>query len=76
MYLVPQESFLPWKLYVNLSFRTRPPRAGEIRNPVKAHIIRFFLDPGSRPALRDLAGMTNCATAPQGEKKFFAELTA
>jgi hypothetical protein len=38
-------------------------------------MIRLFLDPGSRPALRDLAGMTNCATAPQGEKKSFTELS-
>ena len=60
-HLAPHESLLPRKLCHNLSFRTRPPRAGEIRNPVKAHIIRFFLDPGSRPALQDLAGMTNAS---------------
>jgi hypothetical protein len=73
--LSPQESLLPWKPYLNLSFRTRPPEAGEIRNPVKAHIIRFFLDPGSRPALRDLAGMTNATTARQGEKELFRGVT-
>ncbi|MGD8504660.1 MAG: hypothetical protein PVH49_13695, partial [Syntrophobacterales bacterium] len=40
----------------------------------KFNIIRLFLDPGSRPALRDLAGMTNYDRAPQGVKRLLAEL--
>jgi len=35
----------------------------------KFNIIKLFLDPGSRPALRDLAGMTNCDTVYWGERE-------
>jgi hypothetical protein len=35
---------------------------------LKFNIISLFLDPGSRPALRDLAGMTNCDTVSCGDR--------
>jgi hypothetical protein len=51
--LAPQESVLPWKRCHNspsLSFRTSPPQAGEIRNPVKALYNEIIT--GSRLASR------------------------
>jgi hypothetical protein len=53
----------------NLSFRTSRLPVGEIRNP-EEHVwfpasAGTSLDPGSRPASRDLAGMTDCDTASQ-----------
>jgi hypothetical protein len=44
------------------SFRTNPALRDEIRNPEFTNVNRLLLDPGSRPASRDLAGMTNCDT--------------
>jgi hypothetical protein len=44
------------------SFRTNPALRDEIRNPEFANVNRPLLDPGSRPASRDLAGMTNYNT--------------
>jgi len=32
-------------------------------------MVKFFLDPGSRPALRDLAGMTNFDTFSGGVRE-------
>ena len=44
-------------------FRTNPALRDEIRNPAFAIVNRTLLDPGSRPASRNLAGMTNYDTA-------------
>ncbi|MEE9122549.1 MAG: hypothetical protein V3U56_14915 [Syntrophobacteria bacterium] len=35
---------------------------------MKVQYNQFFLDPGSRPAAADLAGMTNCDTVYWGER--------
>jgi hypothetical protein len=45
------------------SFRTNPRLGDAIRNPEEFYINGPLLDPGSRPALRNLAGMTNYDTA-------------
>ena len=53
MYLTTQKSFPPWKLCHNSpnpSFRTSPPTAGEIRNPVKVQYNQVLS--GSRLASR------------------------
>ena len=51
MHLTPQESLFPWKLghnSPNPSFRTSPPKASEIRNPVKVQYNQILS--GSRLA--------------------------
>ena len=61
-----KETMLPLEIMPQLAEPVIPDesayKADEIRNPLIFNMIRLFLDPGSRPALRDLAGMTNCDT--------------
>jgi hypothetical protein len=53
----------------NPSFRTSSTRVDEIRNPGKSGENQIILDPGSHPASRDLAGMTNYSTLSERGRK-------